>query len=73
MCELCGENAIDIHHRLPQKEANNNGFIDTFHKNHPANLESICKVCHLKETKKDSRRVKKKTMHGYQILDNVRQ
>ena len=73
MCELCGENAIDIHHRLPQKEANNNGFIDTFHKNHPANLESLCKVCHLKETKKDSRRVKKKTMHGYQILDNVRQ
>ena len=70
-CEQCGATAIDIHHRLPQKNANSNGFIDTFHKNHPANLESLCKNCHKKETRLDSRRKKKKTSQGYQTINET--
>jgi len=45
-CEECGRKATDIHHMNPQKNANENGFIGTFHKNHKANLMSVCKDCH---------------------------
>ena len=30
----------------PQKDADENGFIGTFHKNHKANLLNICERCH---------------------------
>ena len=47
VCEMCtttiGE---EIHHLSPQKSANQDGFIDTFHKNHPANLMALCTKCH---------------------------
>jgi DNA mismatch repair protein MutS len=47
LCEMCGiEVGNDVHHLAEQKEANKNGFIGTFHKNHPANLMTICKNCH---------------------------
>ena len=33
LCEMCGEkDAEDIHHLMHQKEADNEGFIDYFHK-----------------------------------------
>ena len=66
-CEQCGAVAVDIHHRIPQKDADEGGFIDTFHKNHPANLESLCRECHLKETKNDTRRRIKKTNAAFRI------
>lgn len=47
MCEICnmamGE---EIHHLQEQKFANEDGFIGGIHKNHPANLISICQKCH---------------------------
>jgi DNA mismatch repair protein MutS len=47
LCELCGVKAgEEVHHLQQQKNADENGFIDTFHKNHPANLINICKKCH---------------------------
>lgn len=53
ICQLCLRNkATETHHIHPQKNANQNGFISnlnsTFHKNHPANLQTLCDQCHLK-------------------------
>lgn len=53
MCEKCNENiSTETHHLYKQCLADNNGFITcedgrTFHKNHPANLITVCEKCHL--------------------------
>jgi len=62
MCEMCHiEPGKEVHHLQHQQIANENGFIETqsgaFHKNHPANLLTLCEKCHDK-IHKDS-----KTMH----------
>lgn len=55
VCENCKtEISKEIHHIEPQKNANVSGVIQTsegriFHKNHPANLASLCEKCHKKE------------------------
>lgn len=47
-CEKCGDLSDEIHHIHPQKNANQDGFIDnSFHKNTPANLMALCEKCHL--------------------------
>ena len=61
ICEVCNENtAVDIHHLQHQRYADHNGVIDTFHKNHKANLVNICKSCHdaIHKTNKQHKRVK---------------
>ena len=68
-CEICkNEVGTEIHHLQQQKEANDKGFINHFHKDHKANLISICKECHQnnhKEENKDiSPTVIKKTTKG---------
>jgi predicted HNH restriction endonuclease len=62
----------EIHHLSPQQESNENGFIDTFHKNHPANLASVCSKCHdnihadsKSPPKKEKKIQRKKTTKGY--------
>jgi DNA mismatch repair protein MutS len=53
VCEMCNTNiGEEIHHMYPQEMAESGGYISTedsgvFHKNHPANLMSICEKCHL--------------------------
>ena len=54
MCQQCKKTmSTEVHHVLPQKMADKNGLIqDSFtgtvvHKNHPANLMSVCEKCHL--------------------------
>jgi hypothetical protein len=37
-----------VHHLQHQKEADEANFIQHFHKNHPANLMTVCESCHLK-------------------------
>ena len=49
-CELCDQPAEDVHHLKHQQDADENGYIDGVHKNHPANLMSLCKPCHDKNT-----------------------
>ena len=50
-CESCKtELAVDIDHIREQSESNNSGYIEGFHKNHPANLQGLCKACHIKKT-----------------------
>ena len=52
MCQNCGkEMASEVHHLQHQKNANDKGIIKhhdghVFHKNHPANLLSVCEKCH---------------------------
>jgi len=67
-CELCGDGAEDVHHMYPQKKADKQGHIKTFHKNHPANLMNICKKCHANETNKDTIRKRVKTTSGMRTI-----
>ena len=52
----------------PQENANKKGFINHFHKNHPANLMNICKGCHFEVTKKNVIHKRVKTSDGYQLV-----
>lgn len=55
LCEICkNEIAEETHHLIPQKDASAIGYIDTFHKNHLANLISVCEPCHDNFHKKDT-------------------
>ncbi len=45
-CALCNEAVDDIHHIHQQKEADDNGNIKHFHKNHKYNLIPLCKMHH---------------------------
>jgi len=67
-CEMCNDAmGEEIHHLSPQKDAQSNGFIGHFHKNHPANLVNICEKCHLKMHREEEIVVKKKTTGGYKM------
>ena len=47
MCEMCKSHiGEEVHHLQEQKDADADGFISHFHKNHPANLMNICEKCH---------------------------
>lgn len=45
-CALCGAECDDVHHITPQKQADEEGNIKNFHKNHKYNLVPLCKKCH---------------------------
>jgi len=55
VCERCHkEMGEEVHHKVPQKRANRRGMImgekgEVFHKNHKANLMTVCHACHLLE------------------------
>lgn len=78
LCELCkAEIGDDVHHLQEQHQANDDGFIGHFNKNHAANLINVCKTCHLKEhaqhdegnvnmTVKKTKKVK--TTQGYVLI-----
>lgn len=70
-CEIC-EKAMgtEIHHLQEQKDADKNGFISYFHKNHKANIVSICKKCHNEITykKKEGPKEKKRTSNGVKLI-----
>lgn len=61
ICEMCKEKiSSETHHILEQKEANEDGFIGTVHKNHPANLMALCEKCHNKTHKTGLITIRKK-------------
>lgn len=71
VCELCNKQmGEDIHHLQHQQDANEDGFIGTFHKNHKANLVSICEPCHQKLHSPEPTKVikKKKTTAGMKLI-----
>jgi len=45
-CALCDEAVEDVHHIVHQQQADENGNIDHFHKNHKYNLIPLCKKHH---------------------------
>ena len=75
MCEKCGNKmATEVHHLQYQQDADDKGIIHNkegdliFHKNHPANLLSICEQCH-DEIHKTGKKLKKvKTTKGINII-----
>jgi hypothetical protein len=60
----------DIHHLQFQQKANDKGIInDEFHKNHAANLISICNDCHDNIHKNNIQYKKVKTTSGYELQE----
>ena len=69
ICEMCkNEMSAETHHMSPQKDATPNGFIDSFHKNHKANLLSVCEKCHDTIHATEKTVVRKKTTKGYRVV-----
>ena len=69
-CELCKLNiGSEVHHLQHQEKADKNNIIKTFHKNHPANLLTLCEICHnnIHKTGKEHRKVK--TSIGIEITE----
>ena len=70
LCELCKkEVGEEVHHLQHQKEADSNDYIQHFHKNHRANLLTVCESCHLKmhETGQQYKRVFTTGENGYNL------
>jgi DNA mismatch repair protein MutS len=70
ICEVCKTQlSEETHHIHAQKEADERGFIGGFHKNHPANLLSVCETCHqrihVNKNTEETNMVRKKTTKGY--------
>jgi DNA mismatch repair protein MutS len=69
-CEICGKISSEVHHLKHQHLANKkNSYIDSFHKNHPANLVALCEECHQKIHKTDAQHKIVKTILGYKMLE----
>ena len=72
LCEICKESmGEEVHHLQQQKDANDKGFIDGFHKNHGGNLMSICEKCHdaLHQAEKSVKMVRKKTTRNKYVIE----
>jgi DNA mismatch repair protein MutS len=69
ICEICKKNiGTEIHHLQYQRNADKDGYIKHFHKNHLANLVSICESCHTNIHDTKSVFEKRKTLDGEIIL-----
>jgi DNA mismatch repair protein MutS len=72
-CELCNETmGTEVHHLQHQNKADENGIIRSsdgsiFHKNHPANLMTLCDVCHKKIHETGEQHKKVKTTKGRKV------
>ena len=72
ICEICKKNiGTEIHHLQYQRDADKYGIIKHFHKNHMANLISICESCHTNIHDLGLVFEKKKTVDGEIILGLV--
>jgi DNA mismatch repair protein MutS len=69
LCELCEKSrGTEIHHLQHQESADADNFIGHIHKNHPANLASICEDCHREIHMMGVEHVKVKTGKGVRIV-----
>ena len=69
MCEICKINiGEEVHHLQHQENANKNNMIKSFHKNHPANLLTLCEDCHQNIHKNKTQHKKVKTSIGIEIM-----
>ena len=67
-CELCGKDSDEIHHIRHQSESDEHGYIEHVHKNHKANLLSICHECHERVHKENLQLKKVKTTKGDKVI-----
>ena len=69
LCELCEkEPASEVHHLQHQEKANKvNAYIQSFHKNHVANLLNICETCHKGIHQTGKQHKVKKTTKKYEL------
>jgi DNA mismatch repair protein MutS len=68
-CEMCKiEMGTEIHHLQHQKNADKYDFIGYFHKNHNANLASVCEKCHSNIHSTGDQHRKVKTSNGTMIV-----
>jgi DNA mismatch repair protein MutS len=69
LCELCEKaRGTEVHHLQHQESADADQFIGHIHKNHPANLASICEDCHREIHTTGTEHVKVKTGKGVRIV-----
>jgi DNA mismatch repair protein MutS len=74
ICEKCKEEiATEVHHLQHQQDANDKGIIQNddanFHKNHPANLLSLCEKCHDEIHKSGKKHKKVKSTKGSILIE----
>ena len=67
-CEFCGGKGEEIHHLIPQKDADERGMIEHFNKNQKFNLANVCKKCHKIFTKNNIKHERKKTTNGTVLI-----
>jgi DNA mismatch repair protein MutS len=73
LCELCHKaRGTEVHHLQHQESADADHFIGHIHKNHPANLASICEDCHREIHTTGVEHVKVKTGKGVRIVAKTR-
>ena len=69
LCELCEKaRGTEVHHLQHQESADADNFIGHIHKNHPANLASVCEDCHREIHTTGVEHVKVKTGKGVRIV-----
>lgn len=69
MCEICKKAPAEhVHHLCYQQDAGDNGYIESFHKDHVANLVGICEPCHHEIHSNDTRMRFVKTSTGMELL-----
>ena len=69
LCEICAKaRGTEVHHLQHQESADADNFIGHIHKNHPANLASICEDCHREIHATGVEHVKVKTGKGVRIV-----
>ena len=68
ICQFCKEKMGDeVHHLSPQKDANENDYVESHHKNHSGNLISVCEKCHDIIHSHELMGKFKKTTKGYKL------
>jgi DNA mismatch repair protein MutS len=69
-CEVCKKNlGQEVHHLQHQEKADKNNMIKSFHKNHPANLLTLCEDCHQNIHKSGKQHKKVRTSIGIEIVE----
>jgi DNA mismatch repair protein MutS len=69
LCEICEKaRGTEVHHLQHQESADADNFIGHIHKNHPANLASVCEDCHREIHATGVEHVKVKTGKGVRIV-----
>ena len=62
-----GSEGEEVHHLVHQSEADESGYVGSFHKNHPM-VQNVCENVTINYTKQENNCLKTKTSNGNYIL-----